>query len=184
MNVITLSGYSATADVKRLELGTFDSFGIEQLQVIKGNGWEDLNVIVTFNPPNKGKPVSVVFNATDAEITFDVPPEATAKNYGKGNIVFVGKKDGVQRISCDLDYYIRMHSNCEGESPTTPTPDVVSQILEIAESAKNTADSTKSDLDDYKELTDKKIQAIIVAIQKMGGDVTGKEPDNTWLLTN
>lgn len=77
-----------------------------------------------------------------------------------------------------------MHSNCEGESPTTPTPDVVSQILEIAESAKNTADSTKSDLDDYKQLTDKKIQAIIVAIQKMGGDVTGKEPDNTWLLTN
>lgn len=129
MNVITLSGYSATADVKRLELGTFDSFGIEQLQVIKGDGWEDLNVIVTFNPPSKGKAVSVVFSGTDTKITFNVPPQATAKNYGKGKIVFVGKKDGVQRISCDLDYYVRMHSNCEGESPTTPSPDVVSQIL-------------------------------------------------------
>lgn len=184
MNVITLSGYSATADVKRLELGTFDSFGIEQLQVIKGDGWEDLNVIVTFNPPNKGKAVSVVFSGTDTKITFNVPPQATAKNYGKGKIVFVGKKDGVQRISCDLDYYVRMHSNCEGESPTTPSPDVVSQILEIAEAAKNTADSTKSDSNDYKKLTDKKIQTIIVAIQKMGGDVTGEEPDETWLLTN
>lgn len=143
MNVITLSGYSATADVERLELGTFDSYGIEQLQVIKGDGWEDLNVIVTFNPPGHGKPVSVILDGTGSEITFDVPPEATQKHYGKGNIVFVGKKDGVQRISVDLDYHVKMHSNCEGESPTTPTPDVVSQILAVAENAEKTAKEAK-----------------------------------------
>lgn len=141
MNVITLSGYSATADVKRLELGTFDSFGIEQLQVIKGDGWEDLNVIATFNPPNK-KPVQVVVDSvTDI---FDVPKEATEKLYGVGTIVFVGLADGVQRISADVEYIVKKHSNASGTEPAEPTPSVVQQILTEAQNANtNSADAKK-----------------------------------------
>lgn len=143
MNVITLSGYSAIADVDKLELGTFDSYGIERLQVVKGSGWRDLSVIATFNPPSKGTPVSVALIDAGGELVFDVPPEATANTYGKGNIVFVGKKDGVQRISVDINYYVKMHSNSEGETPSEPTPDVIQQILTAAENAGKAAEEAK-----------------------------------------
>lgn len=149
MNVITLSGYSATADVKRLELGTFDSFGIEQLQVIKGDGWEDLSVIATFNPPNK-KPVQVVVDSvTDI---FDVPKEATANLYGVGTIVFVGLADGVQRISADIEYIVKKHSNASGTEPAKPTPSVVQQILTEAQNANKTSADAKKLATDAKDI--------------------------------
>ena len=149
MNVITLSGYSATADVKRLELGTFDSFGIEQLKVIKGDGWEDLNVIATFNPPNK-KPVQVVVDSvTDI---FDVPKEATEKLYGVGTIVFVGLADGVQRISADIEYIVKKHSNASGTEPAKPTPSVVQQILTEAQNANKTSADAKKLATDAKDI--------------------------------
>nr|DAH55482.1 MAG TPA: BNR repeat-containing family member [Bacteriophage sp.] len=149
MNVITLSGYSATADVKRLELGTFDSFGIEQLQVIKGDGWEDLSVIATFNPPNK-KPVQVVVDSVTG--IFDVPKEATEKLYGVGTIVFVGLADGVQRISADVEYIVKKHSNASGTEPAEPTPSVVQQILTEAQNANKTSADAKKLATDAKDI--------------------------------
>ena len=149
MNVITLSGYSATADVKRLELGTFDSYGIEQLQVIKGDGWEDLNVIATFNPPNK-KPVQVVVDSVTG--IFDVPKEATEKLYGVGTIVFVGLADGVQRISADVEYIVRKHSNANGTEPAEPTPSVVEQILTEAQNANTNSAEAKNLATDAKDI--------------------------------
>ena len=57
MHVIKLDGYNATVDNgEKLELGTFDSFGEEQLQIVKAPDWVNLSVIATFNPPNR-KPV-------------------------------------------------------------------------------------------------------------------------------
>ena len=149
MNVIKLSGYSATADVKRLELGTFDSFGIEQLQVIKGDGWEDLSVIATFNPPNK-KPVQVVVDSVTG--IFDVPKEATEKLYGVGTIVFVGLADGVQRISADIEYIVKKHSNASGTEPAEPTPSVVQQILTEAQNANKTSADAKKLATDAKDI--------------------------------
>lgn len=151
MNVITLSGYSAISDAKRLELGTFDSYGIEQLQVIKGDGWEDLSVIATFNAPS-GDSVGVVILGTDDTIVIDVPKEATAKSYGVGKIVFVGKKDGAQRISADIEYIIRKHSKIDGTTPAEPTPDVVQQILTAAQDAQNTAKDAKDIAQDAKDI--------------------------------
>lgn len=149
MNVIKLSGYSATADVKRLELGTFDSFGIEQLQVIKGDGLEDLSVIATFNPPNK-KPVQVVVDSVTG--IFDVPKEATEKLYGVGTIVFVGLADGVQRISADVEYIVKKHSNASGTEPAEPTPSVVQQILTEAQNANKTSADAKKLATDAKDI--------------------------------
>lgn len=96
MHVIKLNGYNATTENgEKLELGTFDSYGEEQLQIVKAPDWENLSVIATFNPPNK-KPVQVVVDSVTGVIK--VPKEATADLYGVGTIVFVGLADGVQRI--------------------------------------------------------------------------------------
>lgn len=106
---IILNDYETNiAPYDTIELGTFDSFGIEQLQVIKGNGWEDLNVIATFNSPDK-KSVQVVVDAVTGMC--NVPKEATANLYGVGTIVFVGLANGVQRISTDVAYIVKKHSN-------------------------------------------------------------------------
>lgn len=51
MHVIKLDGYNATTENgEKLELGTFDSFGEEQLQIDKAPDWVNLSVIATFNP--------------------------------------------------------------------------------------------------------------------------------------
>lgn len=120
MHVIKLNGYNATTENgEKLELGTFDSYGEEQLQIVKAPDWENLSVIATFNPPNK-KPVQVVVDSVTGVIK--VPKEATADLYGVGTIVFVGLADGVQRISADCEYIVRKHSNASGTEPAEPVP--------------------------------------------------------------
>lgn len=85
MHFIKLNGYNATTENgKKLELGTFDSYGEEQLKIVKAPDWENLSVIATFNPPNK-KPVQVVVDSVTGVIK--VPKEATADLYGVGTIV-------------------------------------------------------------------------------------------------
>lgn len=147
---IILNGYGTNiAPYDTIELGTFDSFGIEQLQVIKGNGWEDLNVIATFNSPDK-KSVQVVVDAVTGMC--DVPKEATANLYGVGTIVFVGLADGVQRISTDVQYIVRKHSNANGTEPAEPTPSVVEQILTEAQNANETSTEAKKLATDAKDI--------------------------------
>ena len=52
MHVIKLDGYTATTENgEKLELGTFDSYGEEQLQIVEAPDWANLSVIATFNPP-------------------------------------------------------------------------------------------------------------------------------------
>ena len=142
MRIIKLDGYNATVDDgKKLELGTFDSYGEEQLQIVKAQNWENLSVIATFNPPNK-KPVQVVVDSVTGVIK--VPKEATANLYGVGTIVFAGLADGVQRISADVEYIVRKHSNANGTEPAEPTPSVVEQILTEAQNANtNSAEAKK-----------------------------------------
>lgn len=96
MHVIKLNGYNATTENgEKLELGTFDSYGEEELQIVEAPDWVNLSVIATFNPPNK-KPVRVAVDSVTGVIK--VPKEATADLYGVGTIVFVGIADGVQPI--------------------------------------------------------------------------------------
>ena len=155
MHVIKLNGYNATTENgEKLELGTFDSYGEEQLQIVKAQNWENLSVIATFNPPNK-KPVQVVVDSVTGVIK--VPKEATANLYGVGTIVFVGLADGVQRISADVEYIVRKHSNANGTEPAEPTPSVVEQILTEAQNAntnsaeaKEIAQSVRTDADNGK----------------------------------
>lgn len=155
MHVIKLDGYNATTENgEKLELGTFDSFGEEQLQIVKASDWANLSVIATFNPPNR-KPVQAVVDSVTGVIK--VPKEATAGWYGVGTIVFIGLADGVQRISSDVEYIVRRHSNASGTEPAEPTPDLLQQVLTLskdaqtaAKNAEDVANSVREDADNGK----------------------------------
>ena len=138
MHVIKLNGYNATTENgEKLELGTFDSYGEEQLQIVEAPDWVNLSVIATFNPPSNKKPVQVAVDSVTGVIK--VPKEATADLYGVGTIVFVGIADGVQRISADCEYIVRKHSNASGTEPAEPTPDLLQQVLTISKDAQTAA---------------------------------------------
>lgn len=110
---IKLDGYGAhttlAEDRPIMLLGTAESYGIETLHVVSGKSWEGLTVTATFNAPD-GTSTDMLMSA-DGSIT--VPPEATAKS-GSGKIVFTGVSNGVQRISCDLEYFVVAHSAING----------------------------------------------------------------------
>ena len=110
---IKLDGYGAhttlAEDRPIMLLGTAESYGIETLHVVSGKSWEGLTVTATFNAPD-GTSIDVLMDA-DGNIT--VPPEATAKS-GSGKIVFTGVSNGIQRISCDLEYFVVAHSAING----------------------------------------------------------------------
>ena len=110
---IKLDGYGAhttlAEDRPIMLLGTAESYGIETLHVVSGKDWEGLTVTATFNAPD-GTSTDMLMSA-DGSIT--VPPEATAKS-GSGRIVFTGVSNGIQRISCDLDYFVVAHSGING----------------------------------------------------------------------
>ena len=110
---IKLDGYGAhttlAEDRPIMLLGTAESYGIEMLHVVSGKSWEGLTVTATFNAPD-GTSTDMLMNA-DGSIT--VPSEATAKS-GSGKIVFTGVSEGVQRISCDLEYFVVAHSAING----------------------------------------------------------------------
>ena len=110
---IKLDGYGAhttlAEDRPIMLLGTAESYGIETLHVVHGENWEGLTVTATFNAPD-GTSTDMLMDA-DGSIT--VPPEATSKS-GSGKIVFSGVSEGVQRISCDLEYFVVAHSSING----------------------------------------------------------------------
>ena len=110
---IKLDGYGAhttlAEDRPVMLLGTAESYGIEMLHVVSGESWEGLTVTATFNAPD-GTSTDMLMSA-DGSIT--VPSEATAKS-GSGRIVFTGVSNGIQRISCDLDYFVVAHSAING----------------------------------------------------------------------
>lgn len=130
---IFLCGYAAQT-ASPLSLGTADSYGIEQLQVTTGEGWDGLAVTATFHPP-AGEPVRLL---VPMDGLLDVPPEATksAGRLAHGRIVFVGTADGVQRISCNVSYSLLPHAEVGG-SESTSTPSMDAQVLaEVAAARK------------------------------------------------
>nr|DAN11490.1 MAG TPA: hypothetical protein [Caudoviricetes sp.] len=124
LHEVQLKGYSVRPG--NLSLGTFDSYGIEQLHVTADDSWDGLDILAVFHAPN-GDAKKVVVGADGM---LNVPPEATAKQAGNGRIVFVGLAENVQRITVDMGYNTKTHSDIEGDNPGVPTPDVVQQILE------------------------------------------------------
>lgn len=116
---VVLHGYNVKPG--SLQLGTFDSYGIEKIHVTADDEWAGLDILGVFHAPD-GTATKVVVGA-DGMLA--VPPEATAKQAGVGRIVFVGLAENVQRITVDMGYSTKPHSDIEGDNPGTPTPDVV-----------------------------------------------------------
>lgn len=135
---IQVDGYCARFGGKwgRLQLGTFGSYGIEQLQITLGDSWTDLVVYANFVTASGSIPVLVPESGL-----VDVPPEATAKP-GMGNIVLDGTADGVRIYSVDIPYIMLNHSDLSGEAPA-PTPDrweqYVAQVKGYADAAAESA---------------------------------------------
>ena len=142
---VVLQGYNVKPG--SLQLGTFDSYGIEEIHVTADDEWAGLGILAVFHAPN-GTAKKVVVGA-DGMLA--VPPEATAKQAGVGRIVFVGLAENVQRITVDIGYNIKPHSDIEGDNPGTPTPDVVQQILANSNNAVSIATAAKNDAENARQ---------------------------------
>ena len=135
LHEVQLKGYSVRPG--NLSLGTFDSYGIEQLHVTLDDTWSGLAVTATFNPP-KGEPVEI---RVPENGLIDVPAEATAKD-GTGTIVYCGVANGVQRISKTQGYNVITHGNVGTTVPFNPSESLATQVLQAALSAeKNSAEA-------------------------------------------
>lgn len=139
MKTINLNGYSAsTPNSPFLHLGTCDSYGIEQLQIITGPEWQGLTITATFSAGGTAlaPPIVVPENGI-----IDVPPGATAQALpasAPGVIVFRGVSDGVQRISTNILYIVLNHGPVDGTAPA-PTPSEWEQYIQQVQEIINTA---------------------------------------------
>lgn len=123
---IRLDKYGAAIRGPVLRLGTWDSYGIEQLQIIPGPEWEGLVITATFVTPAARTVVLVPENGVLA-----VPQEATAAPLpvtAPGKIVFAGTASGMQRITADLLYVVTDHAPVTGTAPE-PTPSQWEQFV-------------------------------------------------------
>lgn len=202
---IRLNQYSAVpADLtRRFSLGTRDSYGIEQLRIVPGEGWDGLTITATFHPP-EGEAVQVL---VPADGLIDVPPEATRSGselplkYGK--IVFAGVADGMQRISCNLPYTVLDHAPVEGAESSGPAPSwyeqaaahflpgggKAGQVLAKASDADldvEWADGGGSGTSDHAKLSNRDAadQHPISAITGLQKELDGKQPAGNYLTAD
>ena len=144
IRTVTLSGYKASVQgTQYLRLGTWDSYGIEQLQIVPGPEWTGLVIKAVFVTAAGTTPVVV----PDSGL-IDVPPEATAQALdleSPGMIVFSGVAAGVQRITCNLLYLVSDHAPIDGTAPD-PTPDqwaqFVAMVQQYAQQARQSANES------------------------------------------
>lgn len=59
----------------QIQLGTVESYGVEQIAVVAGAGWDGLDIVAVYHPPKAAEPVRVLVPSDGLS---DVPPEATA----------------------------------------------------------------------------------------------------------
>lgn len=137
LHEVQLKGYSVRPG--NLSLGTFGSYGIEQLHVTLDDMWSGLAVTATFNPPN-GEPVEI---RVPENGLIDVPAEATA-NEGTGTIVYCGVANGVQRITKTQGYNVITRGPVGGTAPFKPSESLATQVLQAALNAEKNSAEAKS----------------------------------------
>lgn len=131
-----------------LVLGTWDSYGTEQLLLRHGPEWEGLAIDATFHNVPNDEGVTVL---ADTDGLVPVPPEACMRASKYATITFRGVQDGVQRISCNLPYMVLDHAQVPGAN-STATPSEIAQALtqmqdlrDGAVDAKNQAEAARDD---------------------------------------
>ena len=143
LHEVQLKGYSVRPG--NLSLGTFGSYGIEQLHVTLDDTWSGLAVTATFNPP-KGEPREIRLPENGL---IDVPAEATA-NEGTGTIVYCGVANGVQRITKTQGYNVITRGPVGGTEPFKPSESLATQVLQAALNAEKNSAETKSVADNLR----------------------------------
>lgn len=125
-HVIQLDRYCAKAEGVRgmLVLGTWQSYGLEQLQLVLGDGWAGRTVTAVFHGPRASIGTTVL---AGSDGLVDVPQEATAAA-GRGAITIMGVDADSQRISVDVPYMVIGHAPVTGQQPD-PTPDIWQQFV-------------------------------------------------------
>lgn len=108
-----------------LVLGTWNSYGTEQLLLRPSPEWDGLAIDATFHNVPNDEGVTVLAD-TDGLVT--VPPEACKQPSKYATITFRGVQDGVQRISCNLPYMVLDHAQVPGAN-STATPSEIAQAL-------------------------------------------------------
>lgn len=127
MQIIRLEDYRAVAPAQPLRLGSWDSYGIETLQIQPGAGWQGLELVATFVTPDGATQVPV---PPDGVLT--VPPEATARPLPAdqpGRLVFAGMAEGVRRVSTNLAFVVSDHAPADG-AQSRPTPSLWEQYFD------------------------------------------------------
>ena len=131
-----------------LVLGTWDSYGTEQLLLRPSPEWDGLAIDATFHNVPNDEGVTVLAD-TDGLVT--VPPEACMRASKYATITIRGVQDGVQRISCNLPYMVLDHAQVPGAN-STATPSEKAQALaqmqdlrDGAVDAKNQAEAARDD---------------------------------------
>lgn len=108
-----------------LVLGTWDSYGTEQLLLRPGPEWDGLAIDATFHNVPNDEGVTVL---ADTDGLVPVPPEACMRASKYATITIRGVQDGVQRISCNLPYMVLDHAQVPGAN-STATPSENAQAL-------------------------------------------------------
>ena len=124
-----------------LVLGTWDSYGTEQLLLRHGPEWEGLAIDATFHNVPNDEGVTVLAD-TDGLVT--VPPEACMRASKYATITFRGVQDGVQRISCNLPYMVLDHAQVPGAN-STATPSENAQALTQMQDLRDGAEAARDD---------------------------------------
>lgn len=143
LHEVQLKGYSVRPG--NLSLGTFGSYGIEQLHVTFDDMWSGLAVTATFNPP-KGEPFEI---RVPENGLIDVPAEVTA-NAGTGTIVYCGVANGVQRITKTQGYNVITRGNVGVTAPFKLSESLATQVLQAALNAEKNSAEAKSVADDLR----------------------------------
>ena len=126
-HTITLARHTAQVVglMGALVLGTWDSYGTEQLLLRHGPEWDGLAIDATFHNTPNDEGVTML---ADADGLVPVPPEACMRASKYATITFRGVQDGVQRISCNLPYMVLDHAQVPGAN-STATPSENAQAL-------------------------------------------------------
>ena len=138
LHEVQLKGYSVRPG--NLSLGTYDSYGIEQLHVTLDDTWSGLAIDATFHNTPNDKGVTML---VDADGLVPVPPEACMRASKYATITFRGVQDGVQRISCNLPYVVLDHAQVPGAN-STATPSENAQALAQMQDLRNGAVDAKN----------------------------------------
>lgn len=162
-----------------LVLGTWDSYGTEQLLLRHGPEWDGLAIDATFHNVPSDEGVTVLAD-TDGLVT--VPPEACMRASKYATITIRGVQDGVQRISCNLPYVVLDHAQVPGAN-STATPSEIAQALAQMQTLRDGAVTAKTQAEAARDDAVRSAELAQQAANNNGFAALEIDPDGNLQLT-